>query len=134
MGILIAALMTTHLWLFSLSVVNFWVWWTYLFCVGQRFTFDGGAGTLTVVASWMGVPVMGSRQVIPLLAVTKCRLEQRQRIEKGWPTPYYAVELQLQAPLEGTLFITKKKVSLEKIQPFVDSINQFLSSCRSYQT
>lgn len=132
MGILIAALMTTHLWLFSFSVFNFWLWWTYLFCVGQRFDFDGAAGKLTVVASWMGIPIMGSRQEFPLMALGKCRLEERQRIEKGWPTPYYAIELQLHEPLSGTLFITKKKVGIEKIQPFVDTINNFLTSARSY--
>jgi hypothetical protein len=129
-AIMLVVLMLTTLWAFSFSVINFWVWWTYLFCVGQKFTFDGMAGTLTVQGSWMGVPIPGSRKVVPLSCLKKCRLERRQRTEKGWPIPYYAVELQLREPLEGRLFITKKKVSIERIQPFVDSINKFI---RAYQ-
>jgi len=112
LGILVAALMTTHLWLFSLSVINFWLWWTYLFCVGQQFEFDGPAGTLTVKASWMGIPIIGSRRVLPLNFVVRCLLESRTRVEKGWLTPYFVVELELREPLEGTIFITKKKASI----------------------
>ncbi len=61
-------------------------------------------------------------------------MEERTRTDvEGWQIIYYLVELDFEEP-HGVWFLTKKRTEHEDIKPFVDTVNQFLTASRSYQT
>ncbi len=72
-AILLAALMTTRLWPFVFSVIPFWLWWTYMFCLGRTFVFDANQKVVISYGTWMGIRVAGSQETADLGSLVKCK-------------------------------------------------------------